>query len=636
MITAFKRTLQVSAVLAGLIVAWGMMQGLGLKMAGQPSCPRTLFDIPGLITVTIRSLDRALVILVVSLIAGILLQRQAASTSSGTAPVAPPTGRTAGPGGRAGVMAYHCFRILGLRLPGTDLEWNGGRIALWMAALLFLVLTALPAYRYLNCGTIMDLDIFAESLENAIRGRAMVSSAHVVQYFLPHETAALDTTTLHLFVDHYNPVLYLLVPVYWLFPSPITLFAVQALLVASGVWALFRIAKQELGNEAWAVLVALLYCLYPSVIATSWHFLPCVFPIPLLVWAFWARSTGRDGLMLACLLLSLASWEVAAVPVMSFGAYLLLYDRKRYLGLGVIVAAALWLVICMRWVIPSYAPWGASFQTVYSAFGDSLFHAVRNVLLHPLLAIPYLVSAQTIAYVVGLLLPLAFLPLLRWDVWLLALPILLQNIFAGDLEMMTWYRWPGGHWSAGICAFSFMAAIYALKTVENSRGKRAVRNVLLVAVAASAVTLPSVWLHPRTVWSDPLMKTAVHEVQKRVPPGVRLSTDCPSLLLWEYGRYRVSLFPAGLEHADYVFVTMAADTWPRPPADQMQYYDLLEDDARFAEIWSIEGAAPGPGNPDQRKLALFQRIADRPGENARPALSMSHDNDPALHNHSRL
>jgi len=603
--TILKRIFEATAALAALAVVIAASGGAQFTLFGYYNC------------VSVQGLERPLAVFVLALCARLWLAVPIGSPTTGIDWLAT---RAVSMLRRAALRqdkslrpsAGQVFRILGLPVPGTDLVGNGARVSLWLGGLLVLFLVLAPSYRYLNGGANVDLPMFTESMESAIRGRGLVNSVQFYQFVPRDHAVAAENTRLHAFSSHFNPILYLLVPFYWLAPSAITLFVMQALLIASSVWPLFQLAKAELKKETWAVATVALFCMYPSVVAVSWHFLPCVFPIAFLIWAFWALSVRRYGLMSVCLLLALASKEAAALPVMSFGAYLFLKERQRFAGLAIALFACAWLLISLYWVIPLFTPAGAAapHAGIYAALGSSFAEAVKTLLVHPRRLAPYVFSRQTLKYIGGLLFPLAFLPAIGWDIWLLNLPTLLLNLFAGNPGVSVWYRWPAGHWSATLVPFTFLAFIQGLKTICRRRGETAARAFLACAFVTTLSVLPGARLHPRTSWSDRPMQSAIKRLYGQVPPGARLSSDCPTLLMWDYGRYQVSVFPCGLDQADYVFVAFQDSSDTRMSRRQeYMYFIQLKTDGRFKEVWASRDVTD---EKRIRTMALYQRVRPLP------------------------
>ena len=70
---------------------------------------------------------------------------------------------------------------------------------------------------------------------------------------------------------HMSPAYYLFLPIYWLFPSQITLFVIQAGVIAAGVIPCYLIAKEK-GLPPYAVLgFCSIYCMYPALIGGAFY-----------------------------------------------------------------------------------------------------------------------------------------------------------------------------------------------------------------------------------------------------------------------------------------------------------------------------------------------------------------------------
>ncbi len=84
---------------------------------------------------------------------------------------------------------------------------------------------------------------------------------------------------------HFSPIIGLLFPLYYLFPSVYLLLVAKSSLIALASYPLFKIAKELTGNSGAGLLVGLAYLLNPGVQGVNWFdFQPQVF-VPLLVFA---------------------------------------------------------------------------------------------------------------------------------------------------------------------------------------------------------------------------------------------------------------------------------------------------------------------------------------------------------------
>ncbi|MBS7251787.1 MAG: DUF2079 domain-containing protein, partial [Candidatus Freyarchaeota archaeon] len=65
------------------------------------------------------------------------------------------------------------------------------------------------------------------------------------------------------FAYHFDPILYLLLPVYSIYPSPLTLLVLQSFFLSLGAIPIFWLAREEMGNDRSGLVFATLYLLYP-------------------------------------------------------------------------------------------------------------------------------------------------------------------------------------------------------------------------------------------------------------------------------------------------------------------------------------------------------------------------------------
>ena len=110
---------------------------------------------------------------------------------------------------------------------------------------------------------------------------------------LPLTTCERDMLLSH-FAVHMSPAYYLLLPVYWLFPNPITLFVMQAAVIALGVVPCYLIARDK-GLPPLAVLAfCAVYCLYPSLIGGAFYdFHENVMLTGFILWALYFMQKKR-------------------------------------------------------------------------------------------------------------------------------------------------------------------------------------------------------------------------------------------------------------------------------------------------------------------------------------------------------
>ncbi len=511
-----------------------------------------------------------------------------------------------------------CVRLLswiGIDASASEVRISGLRATFWIFVGLTAWLMFCPIYRYEHYGAIPDIGIFFESLLDALNGGAFTNPFHLKMSEALEAFAGSPETRQSNFAHHFQPILYLLLPFFAVAPSPVTLFVCQALVVAAGVFPCFLMARDVLKREEQALAVTLCYALYPSVLSTAWSFYPDAFAVTALMWAFWFARSGRPVVMLIFLALTLSAKETMALPVLSFGAYLFLWERKRALGLGIAAAALAYLFVSLHLIIPLFAN-AADYPYVkglYGPLGGSLAELLRTLVLQPWKMLPYLFSWSALKYFLGLLFPVAFLPLLGWRIWILTLPVLFQNLLIWAPEADKWYRSSTGLWSATLIPFTFLAVIQALKIMGDKYSRAMVRRLLAILIIMTLLSISLSSFPSR--WSVPGFGRIEQTLRNAIPAGASVSTNL--LMLWcqltkDYSLY---LFPKKWNSTEFVVIEInPARSGKMPNAGPLAWESLeatyaqkLEDGGGYQMITQMPSPRRG------YTIRMYQRIPEAHG-----------------------
>ncbi|MBN1260349.1 MAG: DUF2079 domain-containing protein, partial [Anaerolineae bacterium] len=191
-----------------------------------------------------------------------------------------------------------------------------------------------------------DLGNMAQSIWTGTRGRPLE---------LTYKDASLSRLALHV-----ELIYFLIVPLYRLFPSPVTLLMLQALLFVLGAFPLYALANRRLERPGMARIVAFTYLVYPAALSSVlFDFHGDTLAVPLLCFALEAldRRAWRGFAIWAGLAL-LCKFYVAA-PVAILGILLLL-DRERRAGLIIFGMACLYGALAFLVIRPLAATAGAA------------------------------------------------------------------------------------------------------------------------------------------------------------------------------------------------------------------------------------------------------------------------------------
>ncbi len=317
---------------------------------------------------------------------------------------------------------------------------------------------------------------------------------HMKETGLPMVTCERDTLLSH-FAVHLSPIYYLLLPAYYLFPSPLTLQIGQAVFLAAGVIPTVLLARHFGLSTRTTALAAALYSFYPVISTGCFYDIHenCFLPF-FLLFTFYFFEKEKPVPMLLCALCVLMVKEDAAVYLMVFALYVLLSRRKYGYGIVLAVMAAAYFAFATDWLQKhGLGIMDSRYENVILVEEDGLVGVLKTALLNPGFLLTQLLTNKDgnwdkVMYVLQMLLPLGFLPLCtkKASRWLLCAPLL--------INLLTYYVYQydvGFQYHFGIAAFLVYAALQNLADL-----KMPARRSLLALSAAACFCLYLTMVYP--------------------------------------------------------------------------------------------------------------------------------------------
>jgi uncharacterized membrane protein len=397
-------------------------------------------------------------------------------------------------------------------------------------------------YKYHSFWMGFDLGVHEQLLWNTIHG-------HLA------EISPKGATRSYLGVDIIITEL-LLAPLYWLVPRTETLLLTQVVVAASGTIPLALLARDRAGagpaRAGWGLFAAFLYAAsLPIQYAILYEFQIRTIGTVLFLWAFLFFERKQFWPFLVAGVLAIWTRSDGSFALVAMGLYALIHRRAWPWVVVPGVVGMGWLLLCLKLLIPAFRDDnGFLYGFVYAWLGDGPFEMVRTMLLRPAYVLEQVITAGKLRYLLELFGPLLFLPLLRPDILLLAIPSLLLNLLSP--EHIHWsVRY---HYQAFVIPFLLIAVVYVLiptrpkqfnhKDTENTKGKnislyslcplslcgsinrRSALAVLLVGVAllSQVVLIRSPLIHLSTRPRDSERIALAREVMALVPPDAPLTT----------------------------------------------------------------------------------------------------------------
>lgn len=320
---------------------------------------------------------------------------------------------------------------------------------------------------------------------------------------------------------HFSPILFLLLPIYAVYPSVESLLVTQSFLLAIAAIPLYLISVKLLKSKSAGFVMVLVYLLYSPLHGANWFdFHPQIF-IPLLIFfTFYLAIKKSWKLYLLSVLLTLMIQEHLVYIVLAFAVYVFFADRfasiagsiksfnvgnllsikdlKRGMarlirGLSQMNSTSvsiLTVIICLGWFlltkeVKSFFPITPEFLDIYQAKGvyevlgfkgDILFLPIYGVLnpqnIFNALAFDFHIKFLYVIILFGPLLFLSFRSKLSLLVLLVLLPMLLTNYVP--------YYTIGAQYPLYLIPLVFIATLDSLSTMLNSQPTRGMNNPIKV------------------------------------------------------------------------------------------------------------------------------------------------------------
>ena len=290
---------------------------------------------------------------------------------------------------------------------------------------------------------------------------------------------------------HFDPILAVLAPVWWIWPDPSLLLVAQAAGVAAGAPAVFLLARKHLRSEPAGLAFALVYLLYPPVqwlVVDDFH--PVAFATPLLLWGFWFLDEHRLWAFACVAAAACMTKEHIGFVVAAIGLWYAFARGRRQAGLTIAAAGALVGVVATGVVVPHFAPGeGSPFAGRYAAVGGSPGGILETAATEPGTIVSEVGTARDGRYAGELLWPLGGLSLLAPGAALTATPELAANLLSSTRTQTSIHF----HYTAGAIPGLIVSAVLGAAWLVRRRPaarRWLLSGVVLLGVAANVRLAP--------------------------------------------------------------------------------------------------------------------------------------------------
>lgn len=363
-----------------------------------------------------------------------------------------------------------------------------------------------------------DMGIFTQVYESIIQGRGAATSLE------------RDILQSH-FAVHISPILYLLTPIYYLFPSPVTLVVLQILITFSAVIPFYLILKEFQLNRVWISLLILMLGVMPPLITGHFYdFHENSFLAPLVLWLFYAHLRGNQWGIYTSALLVLLVKEDAFIYVFAIGLYFLFQRRVRTLPpikliLSHVVIPIIYFSACIYYLNQfGDGAMTSRFDNFMIGEGDGLLGIAVNALTNPLYTIHTLFRPAKVIYLLTIFLSSGLLAFYQreWANYLLLIPMVVINLLSNYLYQVDITK----QYHYGSAVLVLILVVLAVREIqaEEIAERNYIGRVLLIMGALVGLTTTIQHLSGRAYYVSNWIQNheeyrEIHQTLAQVPRG---------------------------------------------------------------------------------------------------------------------
>ncbi|PSB25549.1 hypothetical protein C7B69_12440 [filamentous cyanobacterium Phorm 46] len=326
----------------------------------------------------------------------------------------------------------------------TFLRWKKNeslRVVVKVAIAFFVLCLLLTLHRYYSFYATYDQGIFNQVFWNGTRGHFFESSlSSALSTNVVHQNQIPDVSY-HRLGQHFTPSLMLWLPIYSLFPSPVTLTVLQVTLITAAGLVLYALARHHLEPRLSATIVVSYYAANAVIGPTLGNFHDSC-QTPLYVFSLLLAMEKRWWPLFGILAtLMLAVREDGGVVLFGVGVYLILSRRYPLTGLAVCILSFGYMILLTNLIMPLFSA-DISQRFMMERFGQyadgdeaSTLEIIWGMASNPGRLIEQLFTPffGKIKYLLGQWLPLALVPAVAPASWTIAgFPLLKLFLAKGE------------------------------------------------------------------------------------------------------------------------------------------------------------------------------------------------------------
>lgn len=399
--------------------------------------------------------------------------------------------------------------------------------------------------------------------------------------------------------DHFEPILFFFAPFYWFVKDAGIIFSLQAIITVSGAIPLYLLAKYKTKNEWVSLALVFSYLAFDGLqFGYAYGFHPIMLFPTIFFWMVLFLEKKSPKLFWLFFLLTLMVKEEAALILMFYSVYLILFRGVRKTGAIMLSVSTLWFLVCFAFIFP-YFSFGAGFRHMgqYGEFGSGgMLGLAGQIIFHPVDFLKTLITPiSKIGTMVHTFGAFSYLPLFYPPALIIVIPSFLEKFLSSNIASLN-----GFHYSAAITGSILVAGIETLSVIARKWPKynplKHPRYLSAILVLLALVQMITYGYRPLSFFSfDPkiFVKTPHERLLNKliadIPPDASVSAQY--IIAPHFNRPFDLLHTTGNlpENSDYIILddyTVKALTTPERDS---KYYQAIKTDPRYVLINNVDG-----------------------------------------------
>lgn len=376
---------------------------------------------------------------------------------------------------------------------------------------------------------------------------------------------------INLLGDHFQPVLYLLAPLYWIWSDVRIILVFQALLVTSTALPLYLLAREKLHNEFLSISISISYLLFSGTqftITNEFH-QSAFIPLLLSLGFYWMETGKRNWGIIAILSLLLVKEEMGLL-ITAIGL-MYIFRKQVKTGIMLTVGGLFSFYILINSIIPAVSSQNSYIHYGYGSLGETPADVAKSVINNPPAGFRSIIEPKIKLEQVGAsIISFGGLPLLSP----VSLIPVFQNYAVRFLDDRNIHRWlNNNHYSAPLGPLLAYATISALGKFK-SRKFPAVYLVSTSIIVALVFKLPIWSLFKSQLYFTPQWVKDIDAVVKLVPSNAPVAVN-NSVFPHLSQRDKIYLLPE-INDAEYIVLDLEDGPNKYSPLDFSQAVSLSE------------------------------------------------------------